>query len=138
MPAASTECRHGRTGFCWDDATPDQRGAFDFAYDHAYAWAKGGGRLDLAAVTTEAVYELPRPVRMVGEHTDHRLDAVRVRITRYPGATSEGDKTGRIEVEGYLRPMNRTGALRANGVPVWRRLPEALALPLISRALTQG
>jgi hypothetical protein len=94
--------------------------------------------LDLAAVTTEAVYELPRPVRMVGEHTDHRLDAVRVRITRYPGATSEGDKTGRIEVEGYLRPMNRTGALRANGVPVWRRLPEALALPLISRALTQG
>jgi hypothetical protein len=44
MPAASTECRHGRTGFCWDDATPDQRGAFDFAYDHAYAWAKGGGR----------------------------------------------------------------------------------------------
>jgi hypothetical protein len=94
--------------------------------------------LDLAEVTTEAVYELPRPVRMVGEYTDHRLDMVRVRITRYPGATSEDDKAGEIRVEGYLRPMNRTGALRANGVPVWRRLPKALALPLISRALTQG
>jgi hypothetical protein len=41
---ATVECRHGHTGFCWDDATPEQRAAFDFAYGHAYQWAEGGDR----------------------------------------------------------------------------------------------
>ena len=41
-------------------------------------------------------------------------------------------------MEGYLRPMNRNGRLRFNGVPAWYRLPTSQALPLIARALTQS
>lgn len=32
-------CSHGREGFCHDDATPEQRTAFDEAHRFAYAWA---------------------------------------------------------------------------------------------------
>ncbi len=56
---APAECRHGRTGFCWDDATADERAAFDFAYGHAYTWAEGRGRdvaEDYAAYYAGAYY----------------------------------------------------------------------------------
>lgn len=36
-------CSHGREGFCHDDATPEQRAAFDEAHRLAYAWAIGAG-----------------------------------------------------------------------------------------------
>jgi hypothetical protein len=42
--SAATICRHGQQGFCWDDATPEQRAAFDFLHAHAYAYAAPGDR----------------------------------------------------------------------------------------------
>lgn len=33
-------CSHGTTqAFCWDDATPKQRQAYDAIHRHAYDWA---------------------------------------------------------------------------------------------------
>ena len=37
-----TTCTHNLPGFCWDDATPEQRADFDFGYRHAYDYASGG------------------------------------------------------------------------------------------------
>ena len=37
-------CRHGHTGYCHDEATPEQRQAFNFLHAHAYAWALPYGR----------------------------------------------------------------------------------------------
>lgn len=32
-------CRHGQTGFCYDEATPEQRAALAMLHRHAYDWA---------------------------------------------------------------------------------------------------
>ncbi|UVK59069.1 hypothetical protein SEA_CEN1621_54 [Microbacterium phage Cen1621] len=32
-------CQHGREGFCHDDATPEERAAVAFLYEHAFAYA---------------------------------------------------------------------------------------------------
>lgn len=108
------------------------------AIEAAVAEFVGSQPLRLFAVTTEAVYNLPKPVRMEGQHTDRRLDSVRVRMTRYPTSTEEGDHEGSVVVMGCMRPLNRDGTLRSNGVPVWRTLPERLAAQLMIRALTEG
>lgn len=33
------ECIHGQTGFCYEEATPQQRATLDTLHRHAYAWA---------------------------------------------------------------------------------------------------
>lgn len=93
--------------------------------------------LKLAEVTTEAVYDVP-PIRMVGEYTDHRLEQVRVRISRYPNPDVEEDQAGEVHVDGYLRPLNQDGRPRANGRASWMRLPKTLAAQLLMRALTES
>jgi uncharacterized lipoprotein YmbA len=86
----------------------------------------------LTAVTTEIIYDLDGPVPFVGGPTDHVFTAVRVRVTRYPGAT-----TGKVIVEGEYRRRNADGRPRANG-ELWHALPADLADALITRALTQS
>lgn len=46
VPARRTVlCRHGRTGYCDDDATPEERACMNDIFRHAYDWA-WLGRLD--------------------------------------------------------------------------------------------
>lgn len=40
---ASVPCPHGRTGYCHDTATPEQRAAFEQLHRHAYSWAHVAG-----------------------------------------------------------------------------------------------
>lgn len=32
-------CEHGREGFCYDEASAEERDRFDLAHRHAYRWA---------------------------------------------------------------------------------------------------
>lgn len=39
-------CRHGGTGYCWDDASATEREHFEFLYRHAWSWASADGQVD--------------------------------------------------------------------------------------------
>lgn len=46
VTVSETVCRHGHTGFCWDDATSEQRDTFEALHRHAYSWAYDIADLD--------------------------------------------------------------------------------------------
>lgn len=50
VPArASAVCQHGNDGFCWDDATPEERAAVDYLFKSAFNYAIAvGARADVA------------------------------------------------------------------------------------------
>jgi hypothetical protein len=58
-------CSHGRVGFCHDEATPEQRTAFDESHAFAYSWAIERGKLErddaeaFAGWYAQRAYDLP-------------------------------------------------------------------------------
>lgn len=80
---ANTTCQHGNTGFCRDDATPEQRELFDYAHTHAYDWAVERG---LAPNDAEryAATSAAHTVDVYPDAYSHSLDLVADLAAKYP------------------------------------------------------
>lgn len=90
----------------------------------------------LDKITTIYGYDLDPPLALPG-YPGRLFVRITVNVTRWPGATAEAKRPGRITVTGYHRQRTATGRPRVQvttGKPA--TLPEELALPLIARALT--
>ncbi|ADD40059.1 hypothetical protein [Stackebrandtia nassauensis] len=83
MANTNITCRHGTTGFCWDDATPDQRKLFDYAHTHAYDWAieRGLARDDAERYAGASA---AHTVDVYPDAYSHSLNLVSDLATKYP------------------------------------------------------
>ena len=90
----------------------------------------------LDKITTIYGYDLlDAPLALPG-YPGRLFVRITVTVVRYPGATAESKRDGKITVTGYHRQQTYRGVRQQStmGTPV--RLPEGLALPMIVRALT--
>lgn len=72
-------CAHGQTGFCWDDATPEQRQYVNFLHAHAYAWVT-----DIYGLKSDAAEGFA--CDYVREHwDDDKPCSYRAFVEHYPG-----------------------------------------------------
>jgi hypothetical protein len=62
-------CQHGHEGYCYDEATHEQREAFDMLHRHAYEWALPAGRDEAEAYA--AAYAAENYAYGIEEATRH-------------------------------------------------------------------
>lgn len=92
----------------------------------------------LDKITTIYGYDLlDAPLALPG-YPGRLFVRITVTVTRWPGATGETKRGGRVTVTGYHRQQTYRGVRQQSTVGKPASLPEELALPLIVRALTQS